>query len=78
MMSLSDFFMRPSGGSRSVVVEDSSKTPEGGVWFRTDTPPAPVSIDREISCPSAGTNVSAYREIGMSAFNVLCGQPAAT
>ena len=27
----------------------------------------PVSIGREISCPSAGTNLSAYREIGMSA-----------
>ncbi len=48
------------------MVEDSSKTPEGRRCQDRHTA-GPMSIDREISCPSAGTNVSAYREVGMSA-----------
>jgi hypothetical protein len=64
-MSLSDFFMHPSGGSRSLVVEDLEQTPEGRLSGRTQR--RPVSLGREISCPSVGTSVFVYREVCMSA-----------
>ncbi|WP_301456618.1 hypothetical protein, partial [Acidipropionibacterium jensenii] len=67
MISLSDFFMRPSGGwYLLVVVEDLEQNP-GGTRYWGPTRPDPMAIDREINCPSAGKYVSAYREIGMSA-----------
>src|SRR5699024_4113982 len=66
MISLSDFFMRPSGGYLLVVVEDLEQTPEGrAIRDRHDT--GPMATDREINCPSAGKSVSAYRETDMSA-----------
>src|SRR5699024_6297929 len=66
MISLSDFFMRPSGGYLLVVVEDLEQTPEGrAIRDRHDT--GPMATDREINCPSAGKPVSAYRETDMSA-----------
>jgi hypothetical protein len=52
------------------VVEDLEQNPEGRLCQDRHTA-GPVSIDREISCPSAGTNVSVYREIGMSASTPL-------
>src|SRR5699024_5492712 len=70
MISLSDFFMRPSGGHLLVVVEDLEQTPEGRV-LRDRHDLDPMATDREINCPSAGKSVSAYRETGMSASTVL-------
>src|SRR5699024_9256232 len=66
MISLSVFFMRPSGGYLLVVVEGLEQTPEGrAIRDRHDT--GPMATDREINCPSAGKSVSAYRETDMSA-----------
>ena len=35
-----------------------------------------MAQDREISCPSAGRYVSAYREIGMSASTIMNNPPS--
>ena len=69
MISLSDFFMRPSGGYLLVVVEDLEQTPETRI--SGPTRPNPRTTDREINCPSAGKSVSAYRGMGMSASTQL-------
>ncbi|WP_159981165.1 hypothetical protein [Dietzia sp. WMMA184] len=48
MISLSDFFMRPSGGTVLVVVEDLEHIP-GGALFAGPTRPDPLATDREIN-----------------------------
>ena len=48
------------------MVEDLEHTP-GGTLHSGPTRPGPLATGREMSCPSAGKHVSAYREIGMSA-----------
>lgn len=52
------------------MVEDLEQTPEGRPR-RDQHGPGPMATDREISCPSAGKSVSAYREVGMSASTGL-------
>src|SRR5699024_11681210 len=47
MISLSDFFMRPSGGYLLVVVEDLEQTPEGrAMRGRHDTGPRATALAR--------------------------------
>ncbi|MGI9587739.1 MAG: hypothetical protein ACR2MR_05980, partial [Dietzia maris] len=43
----------------------------GGALSSGPTRPDPIAMDREINCPSAGKSVSAYREVGMSASNLV-------
>lgn len=56
-----------------MVVEDLEHTP-GGTLLSGPTRPGPMATDREISCPSAGKYVSAYKEIGMSASTAQGGR----
>src|SRR5207249_3474744 len=73
MISLSDFFNSPSGGSARAWSETSSEAPEGPLASDRHTGPQHLRKGRS-AVHRKGNDASAYKDLGLSAVNATLRQ----